>query len=105
MNSKGSSSLRGLGWVGFGCGLPASCLSAGFGYAMSGKAEKKRKAGGWGGARKRAAQAAVSAEAGEATQPASELEPELEAEPVKKESGGYMLPGLGGRMLMYFRRE
>nr|KAF6415508.1 dynein axonemal heavy chain 2 [Molossus molossus] len=56
---------------------------------MSGKAEKKRKAGGWGGVRKRAAQAAVDAEAGKATLPASEPEPEPEpepeAEPVRKE--------------------
>ncbi|KAK1331639.1 hypothetical protein QTO34_009597 [Cnephaeus nilssonii] len=45
---------------------------------MSSKAEKKRKVGGRRNARKRAAQAALATEPGEATQPDSEPGPELE---------------------------
>lgn len=58
---------------------------------MSSKPEKKRKVSSWGSTRKQAAQGAPAAQAGDATLPASE--PELEMEPLKEESGGYMLPG------------
>lgn len=66
-------------------------MPAGFGYAMSSKPEKKQKASGWGNIRKQAAQGAPAAQVGDATLPASE--PKLEPEPLKEESGGYMLPG------------
>ncbi len=61
---------------------------------MSSKAEKKQKVSAWGsgsrgGARKRAAQAALASQAAETTLPSGE--PEVEPEPLKEELGGYLL--------------
>lgn len=67
-------------------------MSSGFAYIMSSKVEKKQKMSSRRSARKRAAQAAMTAKASEAVLPVSEPEPKP-PEPLEEESGGYMLPG------------
>lgn len=107
MNSEGITCVG--GWVegGSGCGLPDSCLLAGFSYTMSSKSEKKRRgsgraSGGQGSAWRQAAPAVLTSQAAEAPPAASELEPQ--SEPLKEEPGGYMLERSLGAECVYLRR-
>ncbi|ELR57060.1 Dynein heavy chain 2, axonemal, partial [Bos mutus] len=78
------------GWKGLrfgdraGCGPPSVRVSAGFAYAMSSKADKKRKVTSRGSARRRAAQSTLDAQVEEITLPASS-EVQAEPETVKEE--------------------